>query len=99
MGVVTIEIELTEDQLDEAGYHHKDDCSHDYCHDDDGSACSHDECASIEDAHRLEHHETGAHEAAAALSDWHETAHGYTIWSGCPQEPCNQLTLDFRKRT
>ena len=31
-----------------------------------------------------------------ALSDWHDQAHGLTLWASCPHEPCNLLTDDFR---
>lgn len=37
--------------------------------------------------------------ATDALADWHETTHGYTLWSMCQQEPCKVLTIDYRKRT
>jgi hypothetical protein len=30
------------------------------------------------------------------LSDWHDHAHGLTLWSGCPHEPCNLLSLEYR---
>lgn len=99
MGTITVNVELTDDQLDEAGYHVKDDCSHENCHDDDGGDCNHDDCPSSEVAYQLERHTTDAHHAANALHDWHETTHGYTIWSGCRQEPCNVIKPDFRKRS
>lgn len=30
------------------------------------------------------------------LSDWHDTAHGLTLWASCPHEPCTILTDEFR---
>jgi hypothetical protein len=32
-----------------------------------------------------------------ALSDWHDTAHGLTLWAACPHEPCNLLSDEFRR--
>jgi hypothetical protein len=32
-----------------------------------------------------------------ALSDWHDKAHGLSLWASCPYEPCKLLTADFRK--
>lgn len=32
-----------------------------------------------------------------ALSDWHDQAHGLTLWSNCPHEPCKLLTDEFRR--
>ncbi|SEI45357.1 hypothetical protein SAMN04487917_101375 [Arthrobacter sp. yr096] len=31
------------------------------------------------------------------LSDWHDTAHGLTLWANCPHEPCKLLSDDFRR--
>jgi hypothetical protein len=31
-----------------------------------------------------------------ALSDWHDQAHGLSLWASCVYEPCNLLTDDFR---
>lgn len=31
------------------------------------------------------------------LSDWHDEAHGLTLWAMCPHEPCKLLTDEFRK--
>lgn len=31
------------------------------------------------------------------LSDWHDHAHGLSLWAACPYEPCKLLTNDFRK--
>lgn len=30
------------------------------------------------------------------LSDWHDSAHGLTLWAMCPHEPCRLLSDDFR---
>lgn len=30
------------------------------------------------------------------LSDWHDEAHGLTLWASCPYEPCKILTDEFR---
>ncbi len=30
------------------------------------------------------------------LSDWHDEAHGLTLWTMCPHQPCKILTDDFR---
>ena len=30
------------------------------------------------------------------LSDWHDKAHGLTLWQSCPYEPCTILSLDYR---
>jgi hypothetical protein len=31
------------------------------------------------------------------LSDWHDQAHGLSLWANCRQEPCRLLTDDFRR--
>lgn len=31
-----------------------------------------------------------------ALSDWHDQAHGLSLWAACPYEPCKLLTDEFR---
>ncbi|MBT2537241.1 hypothetical protein [Arthrobacter sp. ISL-69] len=31
------------------------------------------------------------------LSDWHDHAHGLTLWSHCAYAPCNILTDEFRR--
>ncbi|WP_427130383.1 hypothetical protein [Pseudarthrobacter sp. S9] len=31
------------------------------------------------------------------LADWHDTAHGLSLWASCPYEPCTLLTDDFRR--
>lgn len=31
-----------------------------------------------------------------ALSDWHDDAHGLSLWAHCVQAPCNILTDEFR---
>lgn len=30
------------------------------------------------------------------LSDWHDSAHGCSLWAACSHEPCNILTHEFR---
>lgn len=30
------------------------------------------------------------------LSDWHDEAHGLTLWAACPHMPCKILTDEFR---
>jgi len=30
------------------------------------------------------------------LSDWHDHAHGLSLWASCVYEPCNLLTDEFR---
>ena len=30
------------------------------------------------------------------LSDWHDHAHGLSLWAACPYEPCKLLTDGFR---
>lgn len=30
------------------------------------------------------------------LSDWHDHAHGLSLWAHCMYEPCRLLTDDFR---
>jgi hypothetical protein len=30
------------------------------------------------------------------LSDWHDQAHGLSLWAACPYEPCKLLTDSFR---
>ena len=32
-----------------------------------------------------------------ALSDWHDHAHGLSLWAMCVYEPRNHLTDEFRK--
>lgn len=32
-----------------------------------------------------------------ALSDWHDHAHGLSLWANCSYEPCRLLTDDFRR--
>jgi len=31
------------------------------------------------------------------LSDWHDHAHGLSLWAMCPHEPCRLLTDEFRR--
>ncbi|QWY79700.1 hypothetical protein PP637_gp72 [Arthrobacter phage Persistence] len=31
-----------------------------------------------------------------ALSDWHDNAHGLSLWANCQHEPCNLLSDEFR---
>lgn len=31
-----------------------------------------------------------------ALSDWHDQAHGLSLWAHCSKEPCKLLTDEFR---
>ncbi len=30
------------------------------------------------------------------FSDWHDQAHGLTLWANCPYEPCGLLRDEFR---
>lgn len=66
---VTAEVEVDEDEIKDAGYHHEDDCP-------------------VVDLH--------IEEARHALADWHDTAHGLTLWSGCAAAPCTTLPTEFR---
>lgn len=31
------------------------------------------------------------------FSDWHDQAHGLTLWANCAYEPCHLLSDDFRR--
>lgn len=79
---IEVTVTIDENHLEDAGYHHEDDCK-----------CAGDHVEDL-DAFTRPHTDT-----QDALHDWHEQAHGYTIWSGCRQEPCSILTIDYRKRT
>jgi len=52
-----------------------------------------DDCAGAEyDDMDVPDHETNRR----ALSDWHDHAHGLTLWAMFVYEPCNHLTDEFR---
>jgi len=36
------------------------------------------------------------HNDRAALQDWHDRAHGLSLWAMCQEEPCKLLSDDFR---
>ncbi|MDQ0756109.1 hypothetical protein [Arthrobacter sp. B3I4] len=52
-----------------------------------------DDCGGSYDDTDVPDHETNRRR----LSDWHEHAHGLTLWASCVYEPCNHLTDEFRK--
>lgn len=52
-----------------------------------------DECGGVTyDDMDVPDHETNRR----ALSDWHDEAHGLTLWANCPHQPCKILTDEFR---
>lgn len=66
---VTVDAEVEESDIEDAGYHHEDDCP------------------------ALDVDVTAARQA---LSDWHDKAHGLTLWEGCPFDPCYNLPREFK---
>lgn len=40
--------------------------------------------------------EAGHEDDRRALLDWHDQAHGLSLWAACPYEPCKLLTDAFR---
>lgn len=36
-------------------------------------------------------------EGLRALSDWHDHAHGLSLWAACQEEPCRILSDEFRR--
>lgn len=89
---VDVEVEVTSKHLRDNGFHHQDECNHDDC-------TATDEMHHQDDCNVIEENNTVVQASKDALHDWHEQTHGYTLWSGCQQEPCNVLTLDYRSRT
>lgn len=77
---VDVDFEIEKEDLEALGYHHQDDCSV-HSYDDDGDVIL--ETASHEDDRR-------------ALLDWHDEAHGLSLWAHCMQLPCKILTDEFR---
>lgn len=57
-----------------------------YHHEDDCTGASYDD-TDVPD------HETNRRH----LADWHDHAHGLTLWTHCVYEPCKLLTDEFRR--
>lgn len=51
-----------------------------------------DDCGGTYDDTDVPDHETNRR----ALSDWHDQAHGLSLWAMCVAEPCSHLTDEFR---
>lgn len=51
-----------------------------------------DDCGGTYDDMDVPDHETNRQR----LSDWHDQAHGLTLWASCVYQPCNHLTDEFR---
>jgi hypothetical protein len=72
---VSVDVDIDASVLEDAGYHHEDECP----------GGSYDDMD-------VPDHETNRR----TLADWHDHAHGLSLWAHCSYEPCNLLTDEFR---